>query len=307
MPPPRQTSVLGDHGDRTACRRLAAAPQHRSRAGPSWAEGRQAWEGHAWIFPFGLPIFHARKEETTSLGTHPQARPLCKPHRPVWLLLFLSSRGRDTEDSQCGRLMVRSDEQNPPACSPMNLAAGEVECSEGQPSLFQTDGCPRAGVGWGVALLRGKGRGIGTKPRTHRPQRGDHQREGEVGGGGINGDERRLDLGCTPRYAGDVSQNCTFETCIILLTNVTPICSTEKCNVFCPKLGVLGLHRRARTVRCCCCALCPGCWRTLPLERVSESARPITLSTCTHTLSRTSPQSGRGQATDSTHLSSAGR
>ena len=37
--------------------------------------------------------------------------------------------------------------------------------------------------------------------------------------------EGDLTLGCECRmqYTGDVLQSCTFETCIILLTNVTPI------------------------------------------------------------------------------------
>ena len=43
--------------------------------------------------------------------------------------------------------------------------------------------------------------------------------------GGINGDRRRLDFGwyTTIQYTDDVLQNCTHETYIISLTNVTTI------------------------------------------------------------------------------------
>ena len=42
--------------------------------------------------------------------------------------------------------------------------------------------------------------------------------------------ERDLTLGgeCTRQYADDVLQCCTLETCMVLLTNVTPINSIKK-------------------------------------------------------------------------------
>ena len=45
------------------------------------------------------------------------------------------------------------------------------------------------------------------------------------GKGGINGDRRRFDWGDehTIQYTDDVLSNCTLETHIVLLTNVTPI------------------------------------------------------------------------------------
>ena len=46
--------------------------------------------------------------------------------------------------------------------------------------------------------------------------------EVENGKGVINSD-RTFDFGCMMQYIDDVLQSCTFETCIILLTNVTPI------------------------------------------------------------------------------------
>ena len=39
--------------------------------------------------------------------------------------------------------------------------------------------------------------------------------------GGISGDRKILDL--TMQYADDVLLSCTLETCVILLTSVTPI------------------------------------------------------------------------------------
>ena len=45
------------------------------------------------------------------------------------------------------------------------------------------------------------------------------------GEGGKTYGDGRSDFGwrATMQYSDDVSQNCTLETCIILLTNVTPI------------------------------------------------------------------------------------
>lgn len=52
--------------------------------------------------------------------------------------------------------------------------------------------------------------------------------EGEEGEEGINGDGRRLDSGGEQtQYTHDILQNCTPENCVISLTRVTLIDSTN--------------------------------------------------------------------------------
>ena len=76
--------------------------------------------------------------------------------------------------------------------------------------------------------------GYKTETQGHRQQRGGHQREG---GGAVKG--KRAEPAVTEgdltlagrhamQYTGHVSQKCTLETYIILLTNVTPINLMEK-------------------------------------------------------------------------------
>ena len=52
----------------------------------------------------------------------------------------------------------------------------------------------------------------------------------EEGVRGINGDERRLDLGCehTTHCAFSMMWNCAPETCAILLTSINPINSVKR-------------------------------------------------------------------------------
>ena len=78
-----------------------------------------------------------------------------------------------------------------------------------------------------------KDEGIGQRKKTQRPRQrcGDSQGKKGVGGGrrgyrGINSDGRGVEH--TIHYTDHVLQNCTPETHIILLTNVTPINSVKK-------------------------------------------------------------------------------
>ena len=52
----------------------------------------------------------------------------------------------------------------------------------------------------------------------------------EEGEGGINGGGRRLDFGdgCMMQCADDALLSCTLETCMVLVTIVTPINSIKK-------------------------------------------------------------------------------
>ena len=67
---------------------------------------------------------------------------------------------------------------------------------------------------------------------------GDSQRRREAGGswtvgeGEIRGDGRRLDFGCeyAMECAGDVFLSCALETCMVLVTNVSPINPTKNKN-----------------------------------------------------------------------------
>ena len=63
-----------------------------------------------------------------------------------------------------------------------------------------------------------------------KQQRGDCWEEGKEVLGEINGDGRRLDLGCehTTQCPDDVLLNCAPETGIILLTRVTSATSIKR-------------------------------------------------------------------------------
>ena len=84
------------------------------------------------------------------------------------------------------------------------------------------------------AVGRLGGRGVEQKGRrTYGQQCGDSQREGswkdaEEGKGGINGDEKQLRFGQWVHDAvADALLSCTLETCMVLLTNITPINSIK--------------------------------------------------------------------------------
>ena len=107
-------------------------------------------------------------------------------------------------------------------------------------------------------------------------RKGDRVKKERVNG--INGDVRRLDLGCehTMQYTDNVLWNCVLETCIILFTNLMSINSvktvvkdlyTENCKTLLPWLGsTVGWSINWYTKNVACSIANQGTYRKQPTD-----------------------------------------